>query len=79
MAVDFFLIDAPHVVPEEFSAWEAAKKQRHEIFLRACDASDQDEIAALDVQARALKEEEDGLKKVAYAAWEKKLKATAKS
>jgi len=27
MTVDWFLVDAPHVAPDEFAAWEAAKKR----------------------------------------------------
>lgn len=33
MAVDFFLIDGPSVVPELFSAWDAALDAHHKYFM----------------------------------------------
>lgn len=72
MTVDWFLVDAPHVVPQEFQAWEAAKERHLAVFLRCCDApAGSVEQAALDAEGRAIKIEVDNLEKVARAAWEK--------
>jgi len=71
MAVDWFLVDAPHSVPQEFKAWDAAKKRHQAVFLRCCDASDgSPERAALNEEGQSLKIEVDRLEKIARDAWE---------
>lgn len=70
MAVDFFLIDAPHAVPEEFRAWEAAKAQHRAVFLRCISAQAVSaEQTALDAEGRAAQTEADRLERVAREAW----------
>ena len=73
MTVDWFLIDAPHVVPEEFQAWDAAVKRHHSVFLRCCEAPEgSDEQVALDAEGVRLKAEADRLERIARSAWEHK-------
>lgn len=70
MAVDFFLIDAPHVVPREFAAWEAAKEYHRHVFLRCIDAEEGSaERATLDAEGQAAKIESDRLEQIAREAW----------
>ena len=69
MAVDFFLIDAPHVVPVEFAAWRAAETRFGNIVMRWCDAKSDAEKAALDCEGRVVKAEVDRLLLVARRAW----------
>lgn len=70
MTVDWFLIDAPHTVPQEFAAWEAAKERHCAVFLRCIDAPDgSTERAVLDVEGRAEKIEADRLERIAREAW----------
>ena len=73
MTVDWFLIDAPHVVPAEFRAWEAAKAHHRTVFLRCVDAQgDSAEQAALDAEGQAAKIEADRLEQIAREAWKLK-------
>ena len=70
MTVDFFLIDAPHTVPQEFKAWEAAKAHHRAVFLRCVDAEDGSaEQSRLDAEGRAAKGEADRLEQAARTAW----------
>ncbi|MDF6970136.1 hypothetical protein NMT62_24265, partial [Escherichia coli] len=70
MTVDFFLIDAPHTVPQEFQAWEAAKAHHRAVFLRYVDAEDGSaEQSRLDTEGRAAKAEADRLEQAARTAW----------
>jgi len=69
MAVDFFLIDAPHVVPVEFAAWRAVETRFDDIVMRWCDADSDAEKAALDFESRVVKAEADRLYQVARRAW----------
>nr|WP_317623820.1 hypothetical protein [Acidovorax sp. SUPP3334]BDH38330.1 hypothetical protein AVHM3334_23025 [Acidovorax sp. SUPP3334] len=39
MAVEYFLIDAPHVVPVQYQAWEAAKERHFALFQRVLSLS----------------------------------------
>ncbi len=72
MTVDYFLIDAPHTVPQEFAAWEAAKERHHAVFLRCIDAPDGSaERAALDAEGKAAKIEATRLERVARQAWKR--------
>lgn len=70
MTVDWFLIDAPHVVPREFEAWEAAKEHHRAVFRRclAAPAGGADQ-AALDAEGQAAKIEADRLEQIAREAW----------
>lgn len=73
MNVDWFFVDAPHVAPQEFLAWEAAKERHHAVFLRCCEAkAGSAEQLALDAEGQALKIEVDHLEKIARTAWEQK-------
>ncbi len=70
MTVDFFLIDAPHAVPQEFQAWEAAKAHHRAVFLRCVDAEDGSaEQSRLDTEGWAAKAEADRLEQAARTAW----------
>lgn len=70
MTVDYFLIDGPHVVPQEFRAWEAAKEHHLAIFLRCIDAeAGSTEQTALDAEGVAAKAEADRLENIARQAW----------
>lgn len=70
MTVDFFLIDAPRAVPQEFKAWEAAKEHHRGVFLRCVDAeAGSAEQASLDAEGWAAKVEADRLEQVARTAW----------
>ncbi|CAM5534091.1 hypothetical protein AFAE65S_00113 [Alcaligenes phenolicus] len=71
MTVDWFLIDAPHVVAAEFQAWEAAKAHHRAVFLRCIDAQDSAERAALDAEGQAAKIEADRLEQIAREAWKR--------
>lgn len=72
MTVDWFLVDAPQVVPQEFKAWEAAKERHRDVVLRCCDAAPGSiEQATLDAEGQTLKIEVDGLEKIARSAWAK--------
>lgn len=70
MAVDYFLIDGPHTVPQEFSAWERAKEQHHAIFLQAI-AEDLDSEAGreLELQGQKAAAEVLRLERIAREAW----------
>jgi len=70
MTVDFFLIDAPRTVPQEFQAWAAAKDHHRAVFLR-CVAAENGSVeqARLDAEGRAAKAEAARLEQVARTAW----------
>ena len=73
MTVDWFLIDAPQIVPQDFGAWEAAKARHRDLFLRCLDAeTGSAEQAALDVKGQAAKLEADRLEQIAREAWKRK-------
>lgn len=75
MTVDYFLIDAPHTVPQEFATWQAAKEHHRAVFLRCIDAQDGSaERAALDAEGQAAKIEADRLERAARRAWSNKPK-----
>lgn len=75
MTVDWFLVDAPHIVPQEFAAWEGAKAHHHAVFLRCLNApAGGEEQAALDGEGRAAKAEADRLEQIAREAWKRQLK-----
>ncbi|MGO4333216.1 hypothetical protein [Cupriavidus sp. M-11] len=70
MTVDWFLIDAPRVVPDEFSAWEVAESQWIELFYRLLDAKAGSHAEReLEHQVMAAKREADRLEQVARAIW----------
>lgn len=70
MTVDWFLVDAPGTVPQEYQAWFAAKERHHEVFLRCCAAPvGSEEQAALDAEGKVLKAEVDRLEQIARDAW----------
>jgi hypothetical protein len=70
MTVDWFLVDAPGMAPQEFQAWFAAKERHRSVFLRCCDAKEgSPEQAALEAEGRALKIEVDRLEQIARDAW----------
>jgi hypothetical protein len=71
MTVDWFLIDAPHVVPAEFQAWEVAKAHHRAVFLRCIDAQGSKQTA-LDAEGQAAKIEADRLEQIARDAWKLK-------
>lgn len=72
MTVDWFLIDAPHTVPSEFAAWEAAKENHRAIFFRACKAEiGSAEFVALDAAGREAVAEVARLEQIARDAWMK--------
>lgn len=73
MAVDWFLVDAPSVVPEEFSAWQDAKEKHRSIFLRACETLDGN-APFLDAEGLAAAEEAIRLEKIARDAWMRELR-----
>ncbi len=58
MAVEFFLLDAPHVVPADFAAWEAAKQRHRALFLQVLALDGKDaryhELEAEAVEAAAV-------------------------
>ena len=77
MSVDWFLMDAPHVVPHEFQAWETARKRHNAIAFRCCDAvTGSAEQAALDAEGQAAKIEVDRLEQIARETWIRKRQAT---
>lgn len=70
MAVDYFLIDGPHTVPQEFAAWEQAKEQHYAIFLQAIAADPNSEAGrALDLQGEKAAAEVSRLERIAREAW----------
>lgn len=70
MTVDWFLVDAPHVAPDEFAAWEAAKKCHMHLFLCLTRANERsDEWIALELAAREAQAECDRLENVARTVW----------
>ena len=76
MAVDYFLIDAPHTVPEEMEAMHAAYERWRAVFHRWYDAKlGSAERAKLDIEGTVLMKEVDRLEQVARAAWLKKIEA----
>lgn len=70
MAVDFFLVDAPHTVPTEYNEWQAAYRRWHSLFKRVME-SDQwhCNVDALEEQACTAKAEADWLEQIARQAW----------
>ncbi|KVE37233.1 hypothetical protein [Burkholderia sp. TSV86] len=76
MAVDWFLIDAPHVAPREYEAWRAAKAQHEALFYCVLDAEDgTDAQRALELAALEAKSEADRLEQVARDAWRRTWRA----
>lgn len=74
MAIDWFLLDAPHLVPEEFKAWESARGRHRAVFLRSCNMQlSSADLAALDIEGKAIKVEVDRLEQDARQAWLRKL------
>ncbi len=72
MAVDYFLIDAPHAIPEEFEAWEAATAHHRAIFYRCIEALDGSaEQATLEAEGRAAQAEAERLEQIAREKWAK--------
>lgn len=75
MAVEYFLIDAPTAIPQEFAAWEDAKAQHLAIFWKCVEAPDGSaEKEALEEEGRAAKIKADSLEQAARQAWLEKLK-----
>jgi hypothetical protein len=74
MAVESFLIDAPHVVPSEFAAWEAAKQRHRELFLQVL-ALDPKGTSDRVLEGAAIKAaaEADRLEQVARQVWARAL------
>lgn len=75
MTVDWFLIDAPYVVPAEFSAWREAKKRHEDLFYRVLDTdiNEQAELyVALERQALEARDEAGRLESAARDAWAQK-------
>ncbi len=70
MAVDWFLIDAPYEVPDEFSAWQSASARLNALILRIVDVRPgTDAFVNLQGAARDAKLEADRLEIKARAAW----------
>ena len=73
MTVDWFLRDAPQVVPKEFAAWEAARRRHDALVLRVLDAEEGSEaMLALDAAAKTAQGEADRLEKIAREAFQRK-------
>ncbi|WP_375576585.1 hypothetical protein [Paracidovorax oryzae] len=68
MAVDYFLIDAPESVPDEFNAWMVAKKRHFSLFDEYMSASS-DRRGEMSVMAAAANVEADRLEGIARDAW----------
>ena len=74
MAVEWFLIDAPHLVPSEFRAWTEAKERHYAIFRQAVDAQASGKPdEALEAAGVAAKVEADRLERIAWDAWQRAL------
>lgn len=69
MAADFFLIDAPFVVPAEFAAWQAAQDNHRIIFQQALLAVGTDQAEAMDAAGQAAQQEAARLEYAARQAW----------
>jgi hypothetical protein len=70
MAVDWFLIDAPYEVPDEYSAWQSASTRLNTLILRIIDVRPGTEaFVSLQEAARDAKREADRLEAAARAAW----------
>ncbi|ABM33251.1 hypothetical protein QRO08_11435 [Paracidovorax citrulli] len=68
MAVDYFLIDAPESVPDEFNAWVVAKNRHFSLFDEYMSAGS-DRRSEISVIACAAKVEADRLEGIARRAW----------
>lgn len=69
MTVDWFLTDAPFVVPAEFTAWSDARDRHYAVVTQWCDEVDEATRNAPDVEVQAVKSEVDALEAVARRAW----------
>lgn len=69
MAADYFLIDAPCVVPTEFAAWQAAKELHRSIFSQALFAAGTDQEEALNLAGQEARKVADRLEQIARQAW----------
>ncbi|KNH06166.1 hypothetical protein BRCH_01552c [Candidatus Burkholderia brachyanthoides] len=70
MAVDWFLIDAPYVVPAEFAAWRDAKKRHEDLFHRALDTDERTkQYAALGHSALEARAEAERFETAVRTAW----------
>lgn len=74
MAVEFFLIDAPHIVPAEFEAWQAAKQRHRDLFLQVLALDEKGaSFRALEAAAIEAAAEADRLEQAARRAWSRAL------
>lgn len=74
MTVDWFLVDAPGVVPDEFEAWRSAMARHHKVVLRCLDTKvGSAERDQLNAEGLALRLEVDQLERRAREAWLGKL------
>ncbi|GKT26903.1 hypothetical protein [Acidovorax sp. SUPP3334] len=71
MAVEFFLIDAPHTVPVEHAAWQAALARWRIAADRVfqCESWDNSQFERLNQVAVDAKHEADRLEQVTRMAW----------
>lgn len=70
MTVDFFLVDAPHVVPVEFAAWRAAQDRHDAIVLEYLGLpAGAPGLAELDQAGREAGAESRRLEEIARQAW----------
>ncbi|GKS91586.1 hypothetical protein [Acidovorax sp. SUPP2539] len=71
MAVEFFLIDAPHTVPVEHAAWQEALARWRIAADRVfnCESWDNSQFERLNHAAVEAKQEADRLEQIARAAW----------
>jgi hypothetical protein len=73
MSCDWFLVDAPQVVPSEFRSWEMACGHLFDLCLSCVDApSGSSEFLALDAERQAAEIECDRLEQIARDAWKSK-------
>ncbi|GKS73336.1 hypothetical protein AVME950_00590 [Acidovorax sp. SUPP950] len=75
MTVEYFLIDAPHTVPDEYAAWVQAKNRHHALFLEfitKCKGRTDADALAMETLALAAAAEAQRLEIVARQAWAKK-------
>lgn len=68
MAVDYFLIEGPRAVPQEFAAWEAARKEHADYFFQNC-GPDPEPPPDFDERGQALARKAAALEETARAAF----------
>lgn len=78
LTVDWFLIDALQVVPQEYNAWLSARQKHVELAIKCMDSwGDADAFKKIEAAAIAAKLEADRLEEIARSAWMDKGSLTA--